>query len=104
MSENGLRSGEDRAASAGAVDLVRLAERFNTVGAFWHDAYAQWQVVADSQRRTFEDCRLVGWGDTLAEAVAAVDVAQEALWAEQNRRMDHLNATYRPRPEDASNA
>lgn len=52
--------------------LEGLTERFNTVGAFWHDAYCQWQVVADGQRRTFEDCRLDGWGDSLDEAVADV--------------------------------
>lgn len=62
-----------------------LARQFNTVGALWHDAYCQWQVVADGPRRTFDDCRIVGWGDTLDEAVT-----------------DLLSK--RPRPEDASNA
>lgn len=54
------------------ADIESLARRFNTVGAFWHDAYAEWQVVVDWQRRTFEDCRYVGWGDTLSEAIAQI--------------------------------
>jgi len=46
-----------------------LRDKYNTVGAFYHDAYAEWEVVADPQRRMFEDCRLAGWGETLDEAV-----------------------------------
>lgn len=58
-------------------DLEDLERRFNTVGAFWHDAYAQWQVVADWQRRTFDDCRLVGWGSTLDDAIG--DLARHEM-------------------------
>lgn len=51
--------------------LEDLAENhFNTVTAFYHDAYAEWQVKLDGQRRTFDDCRYEGWGATLAEAIA----------------------------------
>ena len=50
-------------------EFEKLAERFNSVGAFWHGAYAEWQVVADAQRSTFDDCDLEGWGDTLDDAV-----------------------------------
>lgn len=50
-------------------NIERLAENCNTVGVFWHDAYAKWQVKLDPQRRTFDDCRFEGWGDTLDEAV-----------------------------------
>jgi hypothetical protein len=63
------------------VTLEELEKRFNTVGALWHDAYAQWQVVVDSQRRTFEDCRYVGWGDSLSDACA--DVLRDVVIANE---------------------
>jgi len=50
--------------------LEQLAERFNTVIAHWHDAYAEWFVYADPQRSTQEDCRFIGAGFTLDEAIA----------------------------------
>jgi hypothetical protein len=52
------------------TDLEALAERFNTVAAFYHDAYAEWQVSLDRRRATQQDCEFHGWGSTLAEAVA----------------------------------
>jgi hypothetical protein len=53
--------------------LVSLANRFNTVAAMYHDAYAQWQVKLDPTRRTFDDCRFTGWGWTLEEACDAAE-------------------------------
>jgi hypothetical protein len=58
----------------------KLRAKFKTVAAMYHDAYCNWQVKADYQRRTFDGCRWEGWGDTLDEAVEAVldaDAANE---------------------------
>lgn len=41
----------------------------NTWAMFWHDAYAQWQVKCDHQRRTAEDCRYEGRGHELSLAI-----------------------------------
>jgi len=58
--------------------LEKLTERFNTVAAMYHDAYARWEVRADTQRRTWTDCRWEGWGETLDEAVSALVRSEHA--------------------------
>jgi len=50
-----------------------LEKRFVTVFAFYHDAYAEWQVGVDPHRRTSQDCRYNGWGFTLLEAIKALE-------------------------------
>jgi len=50
-------------------DFEKPANRFNTVFAFYHDAYSQWQVKVDPCRSVEGDCRYEGWGYILDEAV-----------------------------------
>lgn len=65
----------------------------NTVALFWHDAYAEWQVVADPRRVLIEDCRWQGWAESPREAIkkclatAAADrdgAVLSAKWREIN--------------------
>jgi hypothetical protein len=50
----------------------RFCEIGNTRALVWHDAYAEWEALADPSRVVLEDCRWRGWGETPDEAIAAM--------------------------------
>lgn len=62
----------------GKYDYERLIERYTTVASLYDDATCTWFVYLDPQRRTAEDCRWKGSGDTLDDAIQSALAMQAA--------------------------